>query len=70
MTKFILLLLVSAAATPSVQAADLKDSQHDTLTFCRQFVIRDPDPQIRFGYTRDCDLRDPDNPYWPYLQER
>ena len=70
MLKLSLLLFVSANAAASVQAADWKDSRQDTLNYCRQFIISDPAPQIRFGYARDCDLRDADNPYWPYLQDR
>ncbi len=70
MTKLILLLFVSATATPPLQAADWKDSRQDILNYCRQFIIRDPDPQIRLGDARNCDLRDTDNPYWPYLQDR
>jgi hypothetical protein len=56
MTKLILFLLLSVAATPSVQAGDSKESLR--LEFCNQFVITDPGPSIRFDYHRDCYIND------------
>jgi hypothetical protein len=52
MTKLILFLLLSA--TTPVQAGDAKVFRQDAMDFCKQFVIRDPDPGIRLGNHLDC----------------
>jgi hypothetical protein len=61
MTKLILLILLSATPSPSVQAGDVKDSRQDVMDFCNQFVIRDPDPGFRLGHNRDCHVDDWDD---------
>jgi hypothetical protein len=63
MTKQVLLIFLIGATATSVLAADWKDSRRDALDFCRQFVIRDPDPEIRLGHFRDCVLQDQGDPW-------
>jgi hypothetical protein len=61
MTKLILFILLSATTAPSVQAGDAKASRQDAMDFCNQFVIRDPDPGIRFGNHLGCFMDDWDD---------
>jgi hypothetical protein len=60
MTKLALFMFLGAAATPSVHAGDTKDARRDVFDFCDQFVINEPDHPMRFGFSRDCILYDPD----------
>jgi hypothetical protein len=64
MTKLIWIsvMLLSAIATPPVQAADKSGSMRHFLEFCNQFVITDPGPGIGFDYYHDCYLNDWDAP--------
>jgi hypothetical protein len=62
MTKLALLILFGAGAAPSVHARDAKDARRDIFDVCKQFVINEPDQSIRFGFSRDCILYDPDTP--------
>jgi hypothetical protein len=66
MTKLALLIFLGAAAAPSVHAGDTKDSRRDLFDVCNQFVINEPDQSLRFGFSRDCILYDPDiqTPEW------
>jgi hypothetical protein len=61
MTKLVLFILLSATAVPCVQAGDARDSLQDVMDFCNQFVIRDPDPNIRLDYHHDCHINDRDD---------
>jgi hypothetical protein len=65
MTKLIFFILLTAAAVPSIQAGDTKDSRRDVMDFCNQFVINDPDPRIRLDYHNDCDIQDDRDAPWP-----
>jgi hypothetical protein len=60
MTKLALLIFLAAAAAPSLHAKDTIDARRDVFDFCNQFVINEPDRPIRFGFSRDCILYDPD----------
>jgi hypothetical protein len=60
MTKFALFMLLGAGAVPSVHAGDARDARRDVFDFCDQFVINEPDQPMRFGFSRDCILYDPD----------
>jgi hypothetical protein len=60
MTKLALFMFLGAAAAPSVHAGDTKDARRDLFDFCNQFVINEPDQPIRFGFSRDCILYEPD----------
>jgi hypothetical protein len=60
MTKLALFMFLGAAAAPTVHAGDTKDARRDVFEFCNQFVINEPDQSIRFGFSRDCILYDPD----------
>jgi hypothetical protein len=60
MTKLALFMFLGAAVAPSVQAGDTRDARRDVLDFCNQFVINEPDQSMRFGFSHDCILYDPD----------
>jgi hypothetical protein len=60
MTKLALFMFLGAAAAPSVHAGDTRDARRDVFDFCNQFVINEPDQPMRFGFSRDCILYDPD----------
>jgi hypothetical protein len=66
MTKLALFMFLGAAAAPSVHAGDAKDARRDVFDVCNQFVINEPDQSLRFGFSRDCILYDPDiqTPEW------
>jgi hypothetical protein len=66
MTKLALFMFLGAAAAPSVHAGDVKDARRDVFDVCNQFVINEPDQSLRFGFSRDCILYDPDvqTPEW------
>jgi hypothetical protein len=66
MTKLALLMFLGAAAAPSVHAGDTRDARRDMFDFCNQFVINEPDQPVRFGFSHDCILYDPDvqTPEW------
>jgi hypothetical protein len=50
----VLLVLGTTYLAPAAIAADAKELVWDNLTFCSQFVIRDPDPRIVRNHIRDC----------------
>jgi hypothetical protein len=60
MTKLVLFMFLGAAAASSVHTGDAKDARRDVLDVCDQLVINEPDQAIRFGFSRDCILYDPD----------
>jgi hypothetical protein len=62
MTKLALFMFLGAAAAPSVHAGDTRDARRDIYDFCNQFVINEPDQNIRFGFSHNCILYDPDVP--------
>jgi hypothetical protein len=53
-------MFLGAAAARSVHAGDAKDARRDALDVCDQLVINEPHQEIRFGFSRDCILYDPD----------
>jgi hypothetical protein len=57
-------VITIAAAAPSVQAGDTKDSLRDVMDICNQFVINDPDPGIRLDYHNGCDIYDDRDAPW------
>jgi hypothetical protein len=66
MTKLALFMFLGAAAAPSVHAGDTRDARRDLFDICNQFVINEPEQAIRFGFSRDCILYEPDmqTPEW------
>jgi hypothetical protein len=49
-----LLALSATTLAPAAIAGDAKELLRDTMTFCSQYVIHDPDPRIVLNYMRDC----------------
>ena len=66
MTKLALFMFLGAAAAPMVRAGDARDARRDVFDICNQFVINEPDQSLRFSFSRDCILYDPDiqTPEW------
>jgi hypothetical protein len=60
MTKLALFILLGAGSAPSVHAGDTRDARRDIFDFCNQIVINEPGQSMRFGFSRDCILYDPD----------
>ena len=71
--KIVCSLMLSCFTAVSALAGDSAEMLRDRLSFCRQFVIEDPDPVIlrdstlyccRFGNrVHDCHVHDWDNKY-------
>jgi hypothetical protein len=49
-----LLALSTTCAVPAAIAGDAKELLRDTMTFCSQYMIHDPDPRIMLNHIRDC----------------
>ena len=54
MKVVISLLILCYFASPVAVARNLNEALRENLTFCSQFVIHDPDPNVVFKYMRDC----------------
>jgi hypothetical protein len=48
MNTIVALLILNSITSPLAVAADSQETLRNALDICRQFVIQDPDPGIRF----------------------